>query len=118
MEAIQILFILGIITVIIFQYIAKAFKSSTSEVINSQPSNSQNTPKQTLNKQERPFIDVSAKRASLRDEGIRTTSSKDELLSKKGNNDKPKAAKRIISLDNIDEAKKAFIYSEIFNRKY
>ncbi len=109
MEIIQIFLILGVITVVILRYISKAFGSSNVKTAQPIKKNVQ-----TVHKEKSPFINNEINKSkSLNDYQLEKSTENTEVE----RNNISRSVKNI-SLENVKEARKAFIYSEIFNKKY
>lgn len=63
----------------------------------------------------KPSADVVKQRLKAVDRSLKTTAPVTPVPEK---SDEPVRHKRLVALNNKSEAKRAFIYSEIFNRKY
>lgn len=115
----ELLFIISIVTIIIIKYMSKAFNTvpkSESKVPNGKKRytnyDSYNSTSPESLKNQNSFIDIHEDPRVKKNKSNSNLSEKN--ITMKDNID----AKNNVSLKNISEAKKAFIYSEIFNRKY
>ena len=112
----ELIFIIGIVTLIILQYVNKSFKSPTKAERPEQRKyrsvisyDTQETATNTTLKNQKAYIDIH----QAKEKPFTTTTPKmDTKVSEKT------TTKKVISLNSLSEAKRAFIYSEIFNRKY
>lgn len=120
----EVLFILGIVAVILMQFVSKAFNSATKANSTVPPVNKPIIIQEKENspfldsKNEGDYLDIPKKENKIKKNrsevnSLNTSSIKDNSPIKED-----EKTKRTISLNNISEAKRAFIYSEIFNRKY
>ncbi len=115
----ELIFIIGIVTILIIKYMTDAFnkvpKSESKtpmvkKIYTNYESNSSDASDLLINKKFKTDIQE--------DKRVKKIKSNSNIFENNITKNENIKSQKNISLSNIDEAKRAFIYSEIFNRKY